>query len=359
MLIGIFIHAALSVVRRPVPRHHTDARYCTACSLLVSHIESFVLKATPTTEIHAAANQLCTLIDSSLSAPCSQIATLLTDSLIHFLTLGLSPSAACSAVQLCPQTRRPDRHLVRHPILPRHPGNGCDICRHVASQFRSHPSDPDVCQGLPYPHGALCSAIIDLHATEIASDSDFCVNTHFCGSSAAVYSCDVCLHATSLAREYALSGFGAADIPGQVIDACRTFPGHLSSVCTEFSYQILPELSDDVARFVSASQICEMKKFCPSQHPSPITLGKGDGFFCDVCTEIVDAAAEALIDQKVEEEIEDILEKLCDNLPSVIGIICRSFVAQYTPTILAWLEEGIEALEICQRLGLCDWTVHH
>jgi hypothetical protein len=157
-----------------------------------------------------------------------------------------------------------------------------------------------------------------------------------------------------MAEGFVRLGFRGQEIIDKVTDVCQTFPSEFRSNYIEFSYRRLPKLIDDVELLRPVSDICEIGKICTNSNLKTKVPIPKNGVFCDLCTDLVNAAAQALIDQKVEEEIEDMLERLCDELPSVVGILCRSIVAQYTPVILAWLEEGIESLEICVRLGLCD-----
>jgi saposin len=368
----VFTSIALAIARRPVLSSASDTRYCKACSVLAAHLESAVYTEESADVLLRGARELCGKFDSTMSSPCHQIASLALDSLVHFMRLGLSPSEACSATQLCPRSRRPNPSLVRRPHIQRTPGKGSDICvKAVTEVARLAEQNLPVAQikeqldsfseTLPYPDSALSSSIVDLDLTEILAELSkateplsICALLGFSSLSNRKFSCGECVQVTSFAREFALSGFDKEAIVGRVVDVCQTLPGQLSSSCTEFCYQHLPQVLDSVDRLVPPSEICEVQKFCPDSKPRRALKIVKDGFFCTLCTDLVDAAAEALVDHKVEEEIEQLLEEQCAKLPSVIGVLCRSIVAQYLPVILQWIEEGIETLEICVRIGLCD-----
>ena len=63
-----------------------------------------------------------------------------------------------------------------------------------------------------------------------------------------------------------------------------------------------------------------------------------------------------MTEEKTEEEIIALVEKLCDKIPAPYGSICDSLAEAYIPQIMAWLKEELEVLDICQKIGLCSAT---
>lgn len=75
---------------------------------------------------------------------------------------------------------------------------------------------------------------------------------------------------------------------------------------------------------------------------------------CDICKKAIDYIYESLKDEKVEEEIIEGLDNLCNQYPSPYDSLCLSYVNQYVPLAIQWIESGIEKNDICSLLGLCS-----
>ncbi|OHS97638.1 hypothetical protein TRFO_09344 [Tritrichomonas foetus] len=59
-------------------------------------------------------------------------------------------------------------------------------------------------------------------------------------------------------------------------------------------------------------------------------------------------------DATVESEIIKLVEQLCETFPAPYSSLCDSLVEQYVPLIMQWIEEGLESLDVCSKIGLCS-----
>ena len=82
-----------------------------------------------------------------------------------------------------------------------------------------------------------------------------------------------------------------------------------------------------------------------------------DSVGCDVCTILVSVVEEALKDQKTEEEIAQIVSSYCSILGETIKPLCETLAKEYIPIIMQWLEQEMEHIEICTKLGFCSEDV--
>jgi saposin len=81
---------------------------------------------------------------------------------------------------------------------------------------------------------------------------------------------------------------------------------------------------------------------------SPNTLA------CEVCKQIIDYIEQLLIAGFLESEIEALVDQLCEGLPAPLSSLCITFVNQNIEVIIQWINEGIDQLDICKQLGLCE-----
>lgn len=78
------------------------------------------------------------------------------------------------------------------------------------------------------------------------------------------------------------------------------------------------------------------------------------GDACDMCKTIAKNAKEALTSTKLEEEILEIVKDACDRFPKELGSVCNALAPVAIPRIIEKLEEGLEIIDICTSLMICD-----
>ena len=74
---------------------------------------------------------------------------------------------------------------------------------------------------------------------------------------------------------------------------------------------------------------------------------------CILCEYVMNALSDYLHQQSTEEEIEENLQKICTQFPSVLQNQCRDYIENYSPTIIALLLNEFNLSTVCQRLNLC------
>lgn len=79
-----------------------------------------------------------------------------------------------------------------------------------------------------------------------------------------------------------------------------------------------------------------------------------DSIACDMCKAVIDYVEDLLHDKQTEEEITKLVLALCEVLPEPLKSNCKLLGADYVQLIIQYLQSGIEQLEICRRIGLCD-----
>ena len=75
---------------------------------------------------------------------------------------------------------------------------------------------------------------------------------------------------------------------------------------------------------------------------------------CLMCKEVIAYAEAAIQDEKIEEQVIEAIDQVCESFSTPLDKLCKDVIKISVPTIMTWIEEGIEAIDICVRLLLCD-----
>jgi saposin len=365
-------------VIRPRSPQQSASSSCRLCTILAEQLEPMALAGHNAFDSVSRAGQICQILDPTAHPACAQIVSLHGRTLFKLIQSGLPLSKACAATRLCPTTPTSSARRPHRAALPPN-AKGCDVCMQFAEYVKvlmwENITGPDFynhltvfCETFPYPDSALCDALETIYLAEIEKEVqagtesfDICVNIGFCDGCAKkrsdVYDCDFCQNLI-LWLEAQAQHFAEPYVLDALIDLCVTLPSPLSAFCVAYVDQTIDAWIQWIEDQVPGYQICELVGFCPDPTEKKVNVLKfarpGDSVLCELCKGIVDAIAQMLVDQKVEEEIEDYLQGWCSEIGGAIGNLCKSIVEQYTPLICELLEEGLEELDICQKIGLCD-----
>jgi len=158
----------------------------------------------------------------------------------------------------------------------------------------------------------------------------------------------MCTSIVSKIEELLKSGTVESEIATLVAVLCEKFPAPISTLCAGLVEKYVPSIIQWIEQGMEHANICAKLGFCSNEH-----LNADNGISCTICKSVVAEIEKIMVDTKVESEIIALLDKLCAKLPQPYSTVCLSLVEQYLPKIMQWLEEGIDHLEICKRIGLC------
>lgn len=78
-----------------------------------------------------------------------------------------------------------------------------------------------------------------------------------------------------------------------------------------------------------------------------------NGQFCTVCQYLLHFIQEEISNPKTEDEIKEIVGKVCEKLPSSVRSQCHEFVNLYGDAVVALLVQEIDPREVCPTLKFC------
>jgi len=251
---------------------------------------------------------------------------------------------------------------------------GCDVCQALVKQIEALLLDGKTeaeiaswvsqqCTVFSEPLASVCGKIATTYVPIIMQliekkmeKMEICKIIGFCEGNEIVSNnikCDVCLKVVNYVEELLLSKLVEKEVAKLVSTLCLKIPTPGSSVCTYIVNKYIPVVMQWLEKGLEKAAICDKLGFCPSVPHLP---KNANGLGCTVCKEVVAHIEKAMVDTKVEEEIEAIVGKLCVKFPAPYSTLCQSLVKQYIPIIMQWLEEGLEHADVCAKLGFCETT---
>lgn len=169
--------------------------------------------------------------------------------------------------------------------------------------------------------------------------------------------CEMCLNLIDMIEDLLKDKKTIEEIIQYSLQLCQILPDPLKATCEPFVKQYVPLIISEIEKGLETMDICTKLGFCvPEKYARALTKRAKveEGPICDLCHTACNFIEGFLLDVRTEKEIVEFVKKFCLLLPTSIEPTCTNLIVSYVPLIIRWIEEGMEALEICMRLGLCE-----
>jgi saposin len=138
-------------------------------------------------------------------------------------------------------------------------------------------------------------------------------------------------------------------------------PAPLSASCRALVDPSISNIIKLVEQGVASLDICKKAGICGTRkRNSQILLNEevlkqvDNDVACDLCKQVVKYVEKLVLEELFEDEIIRLVNQLCDTMPPPLSTYCRDIIDQWIHEIVKLLEEGIDHLEICKRIKLCN-----
>ncbi len=113
-------------------------------------------------------------------------------------------------------------------------------------------------------------------------------------------------------------------------------------VCTHFGFCNKTSIGDNMGSFEETIEpVVEIQHIDDSNST------------CILCEYVMNILSNYIHRQSTEEEIEQSLQKVCNQIPSILKNQCHDYIDNYGPAIIATLLREFELSKICHKLNLC------
>ena len=141
---------------------------------------------------------------------------------------------------------------------------------------------------------------------------------------------------------------------------CDLMPTPYSTLCHTLVKTYVGLIMELLEQGLAALDVCVRIGLCepaPSAKKAVRMPRKfSEDWACKMCQTVVETVKESMESTQVVEEVTVIVEQLCDLMPAPYSTLCHTLVKTYVGLIIELLDQGLEALDICVRIGLCPGT---
>lgn len=266
-------------------------------------------------------------------------------------------------------------------------GITCNLCKQIVStveglitQEKTEQEIISLVQGLcekfGAPYSTLCNSLVAQYVPTICQwvvqgieSIDICTKLGLCEATTTVVvrkanvpngaMCDMCNAVVSYVEEQMVSAKVEEEIEKLVYSLCQTFPASVSGMCTTVCAEFLPLIMDWLEKGLESLDICNRIGLCTNSNfivikktVAPLKVKESAG--CTVCNSVVALVENLIQSSTVESKIEGLVKGYCETLSSPLSTLCDTVVDKFVPVIISLVEQGIESLHICVKLGLCE-----
>nr|WBW70109.1 venom protein [Lampona murina] len=349
-----------------------DGPFCDLCKDTMNEIENTLSDPATKQKLEDFVDQGCNILPQSIRDDCVSFLNSNVDALIDILEQELKPDNFCPAVRLCDEESRVG-------VPQRVKDLECDVCKDVVSSLRQKLSDPsskeivliffeEGCARLPGSLAQECKTFIDQNIDTVMGmliqelDPDtVCSVLRICPGKVEKLKdveCDLCKEVVSKVEDLVKDKKTEDEIKSALDKVCSYLPSSLSAKCENFVNEYTDILIQLLLQEMDPDMVCAELKICTSSVKKEKPK-KFNDLECDLCKEVVGKVEKLVKDKKTEEEIKSALEKVCSYLPSTYADKCKTFVDQYTETLITLLMEEMDPDMICASLNICPTNAQY
>ena len=354
-----------------------DSWSCTLCQQLVIKVEELITTETVESEIVAACDLICQQMQAPYSTLCSSVVAQYVPIICEWIKQGIETSKVCEKLGFCdPELRKKGRL----PVIPSN--SACSACQQAVAFIEETLKSTtvveeiiDLCDGLCEKQqiiSDICKYIVKTYVPVVINwleqgleSLDICTKIGFCAAprharvpmraSGNSVLCSMCEKSVAYIRVLHEQGKTPTEITAITKAVCNTFPAPLSTTCIQVIADYVQLIIHMIDEGSTDHEVCGKIGLCLEEKWMKKAMKKqAVPVPCTMCQTVVTLVQKLIESTTVESEIETAVAKYCQSLTSPLGTICESLVQQFIPIIIDWVEQGIEALNICVNLGLCE-----
>ena len=264
--------------------------FCTICEFAISKVEQELQANATEAEIIATVEKICDILPATVKDQCKTLIESEGPQIINLLISKANPETICTAIGLCTNASL---------VVP--------VVESVAPV--NAPEAGPLC--------TICEFVISKVEAELGNNST------------------------------------EAQIIAAIEKVCSILPKTVASECKQLIDQLGPEIINLLINKAAPEVICTAIHACTGSKLPRVQQGVSDKPYCQVCEQVMTYVQSLLKQNSTVEEVEQLIDNICDYLPGSYQNQCKDLVDQYAPQIIAQLAEKVNPDQICAEIQLC------
>ncbi|KAI8797151.1 proactivator polypeptide, partial [Biomphalaria glabrata] len=362
---------------------------CDLCKYVLTYVDSFLGENATEAEIESLLEEACAILPSSVIQECNNFIEEYGPMIIQLLIKELDPSQVCTAIGLCAGNKVSLKSKsTPRPKVTQVQGELCDLCKYVltyvdtflgknATEGEIEKLFEKACTYLPKDYFQKCDSLVqqygpliiqlliqEVDPTLVCTAIKLCTGNNASPNLNSIVKtkktkvkgelCDLCKYVLTYVDTFLGENATEVEIESLLKKACSFLPSSVTQECDSFIQQYGPMIIQLLIKELDPSQVCTVIGFCAGNKvPAKPSSNPPKEGLCDICKYIVTYIDNYLEENATEAEIEVMLDKVCDVLPSAFKDECESIVKQYGPIIIQLILKELDPTQVCTVIGLC------
>lgn len=394
-----FQDTAQHIPRKPIKKPKVAAEpVCTDCKKFLQDIKDITTSAQTEKEVEDYIEEnLCAMM-GDLADYCNQVVEAYIPEIMELLASEVDPAEVCAAMGLCGNSStllyrmRLQKSPLYHAAHKVYSDEMCLLCKTAFGELQTIGRDQviqtdvenfiktNLCSKLGSIKD-MCDATVDEYLPELfelfVSETDpdtRCKALGFCASNSiegvlrkatpprkptnprSGTQCVLCEFVMKQLDDMLKANATEAEIEQALEEVCSLLPDTIKQECDDFVKEYGQAVIEMLVQELSPDVICKTLGLCSSNTVSmkakPVKT-VGDGELCGTCETLMQYFDSLLEENSTVQEIERVLEKVCNFLPDKYKEECDDIVETYGPAVIQLIAEFADPKEVCQAVGLC------
>ncbi|XP_033224393.1 prosaposin [Belonocnema kinseyi] len=380
---------------------------CAFCEYVLHYVQQAITTPSTEAEVKQVIDKVCSKLPSSVKNTCEEFIDTYGDAVVAILAQEIDPATVCPMIHVCPTQevmnlweKIPSEMTLKTEVEDK---PSCPLCLLAVTQIynaiKNDKTEANIvnqldklCDHLPKSLNDQCYDLVKGYSKELIemliadlTPQEVCVYIKLCDPEKQVgpvntfvldkdgeimtneipnfplhpvikkpvkddTECVVCEFVMQYI-EKAMSNKKTKDEVETIIHGvCNHLPKTISQECNQFVNQYADVVIDLLVQEVSPKEICTMIGLCSD---SRLQI-KESVAECALCQTVVSTIDKLLGDPKVDNNIEEIVSKVCKFLPASKQSKCTMIMEVYEQSIINILKKNGDPQKICSKIALCS-----
>ncbi|KAL0220993.1 hypothetical protein RCL1_000847 [Eukaryota sp. TZLM3-RCL] len=356
LLFVLAIVLALTFATVEVPSVDDNDFGCSTCVFIVGALEAKIDDSTTREQITDMVLEACKPLPSFMRPWCDSMLREYTPLLIDLLLERYDAKSICQEIHAC----KKQMTVADNDIL-------CPACQFVIGWIESKISEEStrqeiiaiveqVCNFVPASLQPTCKLLVEQYGNLIIDllverfpGTAVCQMIGLCPAnqeSNDSIPCSICTWVVGTVYSKISDEATKEEIISIVSGVCAFVPASVKPLCTEMITNYGNMIIDLVVQKFPPSVVCSSIGLCAEYTVDNEIL-------CPTCKFVVGLLEGMITDETTQQEIIQMVEKVCDLVPAAIQPMCKGLIEEYAQPMIQMLIERYPSEVVCQMIGMC------